>query len=133
MRSQRVLRPRTQSTRSSSNERSTSIERNDMYFPEVNVAARHKDETDYKYEHFYFLFLIKYIFIVLIQNLSYIRSTDDISSGYSSAEPIPGSLSRTASLTNASKLRIARAKKSEVNFFLFSLIIFIIDQSYLLL
>lgn len=51
--------------------------------------------------------------------ISYIRSSDDISSGYGSVDPIPGAaLSRTASLTNASKTRL-KAKKSEVSVFCF--------------
>ncbi|XP_033254679.1 uncharacterized protein LOC108158605 isoform X3 [Drosophila miranda] len=41
-----------------------------------------------------------------------IRSQDDISSGYSSAEPISG-LSRTSSMTNASKGRV-KSKRSEL-------------------
>lgn len=41
-----------------------------------------------------------------------IRSQDDISSGYSSAEPVSG-LSRTSSMTNASKAR-AKSKRNEV-------------------
>jgi hypothetical protein len=45
---------------------------------------------------------------------SNIRSSEDISSGYSSAEPISTGLSRTASLTNATRSRI-RIKKSEDN------------------
>lgn len=42
------------------------------------------------------------------------RSSDDISSGYSSAEPISGGLSRTSSMTNASKTRL-KTKRAEVS------------------
>lgn len=59
----------------------------------------------------------KYIYR-LYTNCSYnIRSTDDISSGYSSAEPVSAplgsGLSRTSSMTNASKAR-AKSKRNEV-------------------
>lgn len=60
-----------------------------------------------------------YIYIYcLYTNCSYnIRSTDDISSGYSSAEPVSAplgsGLSRTSSMTNASKAR-AKSKRNEV-------------------
>ncbi|XP_037820586.1 receptor expression-enhancing protein 4 isoform X1 [Lucilia sericata] len=63
-----------------------------MYFTEVDVAA--KGAGDFNYN---------------------IRSSDDISSGYSSAEPISGGLSRTSSMSNASKSRL-KAKRSEVEF-----------------
>ncbi|KAJ6647356.1 Receptor expression-enhancing protein 4 [Pseudolycoriella hygida] len=87
-RSQRVLRPRTHSTRSSSSGRNV-----DMHFSEVDVIeSRHSR--------------------VAKDDYSCIRSSEDISSGYSSAEPLPGGLSRTASMTNASKIRL-RSKKSE--------------------
>ncbi|XP_043070865.1 uncharacterized protein LOC6559206 isoform X3 [Drosophila grimshawi] len=72
-----------------------------MYFTEVDVtatssAAAGKQAGDFNYN---------------------IRSTDDISSGYSSAEPISvpvggSGLSRTSSMTNASKAR-AKSKRSE--------------------
>lgn len=45
---------------------------------------------------------------------SYIRSSEDISSGYSSAEPMPISLSRTTSLTNTAAIKL-KAKRSEVS------------------
>ncbi|KAM7343255.1 receptor expression enhancing protein A isoform 2-T4 [Cochliomyia hominivorax] len=61
-----------------------------MYFTEVDVGA--KGTGDFNYN---------------------VRSSDDISSGYSSAEPISGSLSRTSSMTNASKSRL-KVKRSEV-------------------
>ncbi|XP_037031003.1 uncharacterized protein LOC119070671 isoform X2 [Bradysia coprophila] len=83
-RSQRVLRPRTHSTRSSSSGRNV-----DMHFSEVDVIDSRPRGAKDDY-----------------------RSTEDISSGYSSAEPLPGGLSRTASMTNASKIRL-RSKKSE--------------------
>lgn len=52
-------------------------------------------------------------------NFSYIRSSEDISSsGYSSAEPMSVGLSRTASMTNATRARI-KARKPEVRFFYF--------------
>lgn len=55
------------------------------------------------------------LYIYQTYNCSYnIRSSDDISSGYSSAEPIAGGLSRTSSMTNASKSRL-KAKRSEVS------------------
>ncbi|XP_046809598.1 uncharacterized protein LOC111686151 isoform X3 [Lucilia cuprina] len=60
-----------------------------MYFTEVDVSA--KGAGDFNYN---------------------IRSSDDISSGYSSAEPISGGLSRTSSMSNASKSRL-KAKRSE--------------------
>ncbi|XP_065367185.1 receptor expression-enhancing protein 1 isoform X2 [Calliphora vicina] len=60
-----------------------------MYFTEVDVAA--KGAGDFNYN---------------------VRSSDDISSGYSSAEPISGGLSRTSSMSNASKSRL-KAKRSE--------------------
>ncbi|KAI8116843.1 Receptor expression-enhancing protein 2 [Lucilia cuprina] len=63
-----------------------------MYFTEVDVSA--KGAGDFNYN---------------------IRSSDDISSGYSSAEPISGGLSRTSSMSNASKSRL-KAKRSEVEF-----------------
>lgn len=48
---------------------------------------------------------------------SYVRSSEDISSsGYSSAEPMSVGLSRTASMTNATRARI-KARKPEVRFF----------------
>lgn len=49
MRSQRVLRPRTQSTRSSSSGRSGGGDV-DMYFSEVDVAARSKDAQSANYK-----------------------------------------------------------------------------------
>lgn len=48
MRQPRVLRPRTQSTRSSSNGRNDV----DMYFSEVDVATKTKDAQNYKYDGF---------------------------------------------------------------------------------
>ncbi|XP_017866883.1 PREDICTED: uncharacterized protein LOC108616296 isoform X3 [Drosophila arizonae] len=70
-----------------------------MYFTEVDVsagsAAAGKNAGDFNYN---------------------IRSTDDISSGYSSAEPINAplgvGLSRTSSMTNASKARV-KSKRNE--------------------
>lgn len=61
---------------------------------------------------------ISSIYYILYTNCSYnIRSTDDISSGYSSAEPVSAplgsGLSRTSSMTNASKAR-AKSKRNEV-------------------
>lgn len=46
---------------------------------------------------------------------SYIRSTEDISSGYSSAEPVSVALSRTASLTNATKAKTKSIRHNEVS------------------
>ncbi|XP_017839049.1 receptor expression-enhancing protein 2 isoform X5 [Drosophila busckii] len=69
-----------------------------MYFTEVDVAGAGKQSGDFNYN---------------------IRSTDDISSGYSSAEPVSAplgnvgvGLSRTSSMTNASKARV-KSKRSE--------------------
>ncbi|XP_023171249.2 uncharacterized protein LOC111599732 isoform X2 [Drosophila hydei] len=70
-----------------------------MYFTEVDVssssAASGKHAGDFNYN---------------------IRSTDDISSGYSSAEPVSAplgtGLSRTSSMTNASKARV-KSKRNE--------------------
>lgn len=45
---------------------------------------------------------------------SYIRSSEDISSGYSSADPMPIALSRTTSLTNTASIKL-KAKRSEVS------------------
>uniref|UniRef100_T1PMW2 TB2/DP1, HVA22 family protein n=1 Tax=Musca domestica TaxID=7370 RepID=T1PMW2_MUSDO len=86
---QRMLRPRlnTPVGRSASGTRHST----GMYFTEVDVTA--KGAGDFNYN---------------------IRSSDDISSGYSSAEPMAGGLSRTSSMTNASKTRL-KAKRSEVN------------------
>ncbi|GAB0099598.1 Receptor expression-enhancing protein [Sergentomyia squamirostris] len=75
---QRVLRPRTQSTRSASGGRNVP----EMYFPEVDVSRASRDGAT---------------------NYNYIRSNEDISSGYSSAEPMPVALSRTASLSHATR------------------------------
>lgn len=44
----------------------------------------------------------------------YIRSSEDISSGYSSTEPVSMALSRTSSLTNSTKHR-PKAKRTEVS------------------
>ncbi|XP_073847387.1 receptor expression enhancing protein A isoform X2 [Musca autumnalis] len=84
---QRMLRPRlnTPVGRSASGTRHST----GMYFTEVDVTS--KGTGDFNYN---------------------IRSSDDISSGYSSAEPIAGGLSRTSSMTNASKTRL-KAKRSE--------------------
>lgn len=45
---------------------------------------------------------------------SYVRSSEDISSGYSSAEPMPIALNRTTSLTNTAAIKI-KAKRNEVS------------------
>lgn len=45
---------------------------------------------------------------------SYIRSSDDISSGYSSTEPVSMALSRTSSLTNATRYR-PKTRRTEVS------------------
>ncbi|XP_068145536.1 uncharacterized protein ReepA isoform X1 [Drosophila tropicalis] len=84
--STRLLRPRNQTPvgRSASGTRHST----GMYFTEVDVTA--KNAGDYNYN---------------------IRSQDDISSGYSSAEPLSG-LSRTSSMTNASKARL-KSKRNE--------------------
>ncbi|ETN66042.1 hypothetical protein AND_002172 [Anopheles darlingi] len=76
-RSQRVLRSK--SSRSSSGNRQM-----DMYFPEVEIAG-----TPYQG--------------AAAPPYNYIRSSDDISSGYSSAEP---GLSRTASMSNTARPRL---------------------------
>ncbi|XP_053684674.1 uncharacterized protein LOC128734476 isoform X2 [Sabethes cyaneus] len=74
-RPQRVLRSK--STRSASGGRHV-----EMYFPEVELAGTpHRNPPPY----------------------NYIRSSDDISSGYSSAEP---GLSRTASMSNTARPRV---------------------------
>ncbi|XP_017078771.1 uncharacterized protein LOC108112911 isoform X1 [Drosophila eugracilis] len=82
----RILRPRNQTPvgRSGSGTRHST----GMYFTEVDVTAKNAGDFNYN-----------------------IRSQDDISSGYSSAEPVSG-LSRTSSMTNASKGR-AKSKRNE--------------------
>nr|NP_001097426.1 receptor expression enhancing protein A, isoform L [Drosophila melanogaster]AAG22198.3 receptor expression enhancing protein A, isoform L [Drosophila melanogaster] len=82
----RLLRPRNQTPvgRSGSGTRHST----GMYFTEVDVTAKNAGDFNYN-----------------------IRSQDDISSGYSSAEPVSG-LSRTSSMTNASKAR-AKSKRNE--------------------
>ncbi|XP_033246487.1 uncharacterized protein LOC117185701 isoform X3 [Drosophila miranda] len=82
----RLLRPRNQTPvgRSASGTRHST----GMYFTEVDVTAKNAGDFNYN-----------------------IRSQDDISSGYSSAEPISG-LSRTSSMTNASKGRV-KSKRNE--------------------
>uniref|UniRef100_A0A1B0A1H0 Receptor expression-enhancing protein n=1 Tax=Glossina pallidipes TaxID=7398 RepID=A0A1B0A1H0_GLOPL len=60
-----------------------------MYFTEVDVTSRAPADFNYN-----------------------IRSSDDISSGYSSTEPVSANLSRTSSMTNASRPR-PRPKRSE--------------------
>ncbi|XP_016998759.2 uncharacterized protein ReepA isoform X2 [Drosophila takahashii] len=83
----RLLRPRNQTPvgRSGSGTRHST----GMYFTEVDVTAKNAGDFNYN-----------------------IRSQDDISSGYSSAEPVSG-LSRTSSMTNASKGR-AKSKRNEL-------------------
>nr|XP_040230664.2 uncharacterized protein LOC120954634 isoform X2 [Anopheles coluzzii]XP_040230665.2 uncharacterized protein LOC120954634 isoform X2 [Anopheles coluzzii] len=76
-RPQRVLRSK--SSRSSSGSRQM-----EMYFPEVEIAAAPYHAT-------------------AAPPYNYIRSSDDISSGYSSAEP---GLSRTASMSNTARPRL---------------------------
>ncbi|XP_075169626.1 uncharacterized protein LOC142241729 isoform X2 [Haematobia irritans] len=85
---QRVLRPRlnTPVGRSASGTRHST----GMYFTEVDVTSKGTGDMNYN-----------------------IRSSDDISSGYSSAEPIAGGLSRTSSMTNASKTRIKAKQRTE--------------------
>ncbi|XP_055706978.1 uncharacterized protein LOC129804027 isoform X3 [Phlebotomus papatasi] len=91
-RTQRVLRPRTQSTRSASGGRNMP----EMYFPEVDVTQASRTTRDGA------------------PNYNYIRSSEDISSGYSSAEPMPVALSRTASLSHATRgATRLRSKRSE--------------------
>ncbi|XP_059607683.1 uncharacterized protein LOC132255604 [Phlebotomus argentipes] len=91
-RNQRVLRPRTQSTRSASGGRNVP----EMYFPEVDVTQASRAARD------------------VPPNYNYIRSSEDISSGYSSAEPMPIALSRTASLSHATRgASRLRSKRSE--------------------
>ncbi|KAH8234164.1 hypothetical protein KR038_002780 [Drosophila bunnanda] len=82
----RLLRPRNQTPvgRSGSGTRHST----GMYFTEVDVSAKNSGDFNYN-----------------------IRSQDDISSGYSSAEPVSG-LSRTSSMTNASKGRV-KSKRNE--------------------
>ncbi|XP_020806721.1 uncharacterized protein LOC110182887 isoform X4 [Drosophila serrata] len=83
----RLLRPRNQTPvgRSGSGTRHST----GMYFTEVDVNAKNAGDFNYN-----------------------IRSQDDISSGYSSAEPVSG-LSRTSSMTNASKGRV-KSKRNEL-------------------
>ncbi|KPU76955.1 LOW QUALITY PROTEIN: uncharacterized protein Dana_GF13556 [Drosophila ananassae] len=83
----RILRPRNQTPvgRSASGTRHST----GMYFTEVDVSSKNTGDFNYN-----------------------IRSQDDISSGYSSAEPVSG-LSRTSSMTNASKAR-AKSKRNEL-------------------
>ncbi|KAL9874311.1 receptor expression-enhancing protein 1 isoform X5 [Glossina fuscipes] len=61
-----------------------------MYFTEVDVTSRAPADFNYN-----------------------IRSSDDISSGYSSTEPVSANLSRTSSMTNASRPRPRTNKRSE--------------------
>uniref|UniRef100_A0A1B0C7S0 Receptor expression-enhancing protein n=1 Tax=Glossina palpalis gambiensis TaxID=67801 RepID=A0A1B0C7S0_9MUSC len=61
-----------------------------MYFTEVDVTSRAPADFNYN-----------------------IRSSDDISSGYSSTEPVSANLSRTSSMTNASRPRPRTSKRSE--------------------
>ncbi|XP_055855652.1 receptor expression-enhancing protein 1 isoform X2 [Episyrphus balteatus] len=83
---QRMLRPRNPVARSASGSRHST----GMYFSEVDVASKTPaDFTSYN-----------------------IRSSEDISSGYSSAEQMSGGLSRTSSMTNANRARF-KAKKAE--------------------
>ncbi|XP_067628200.1 uncharacterized protein ReepA isoform X3 [Eurosta solidaginis] len=85
---QRMLRPRPQAggiARSASGTRHST----GMYFSEVDVV---KGADGYNYN---------------------IRSSEDISSGYSSAEPLSAGLSRTSSMTNASKARLKGARRTE--------------------
>ncbi|XP_055378291.1 uncharacterized protein LOC129610009 [Condylostylus longicornis] len=87
----RGLRPRTQVGRSSS---SGARHSTGMYFSEIDVGAKGPVDT-----------------------LHYnIKSTDDISSGYSSAEPISGGLSRTSSMTSSKGLRFKAKKPEDENF-----------------
>ncbi|XP_026836764.1 uncharacterized protein LOC6547356 isoform X4 [Drosophila erecta] len=83
----RLLRPRNQTPvgRSGSGTRHST----GMYFTEVDVTSKNAGDFNYN-----------------------IRSQDDISSGYSSAEPVSG-LSRTSSMTNASKGRV-KSKRNEL-------------------
>ncbi|XP_037945722.1 receptor expression-enhancing protein 1-like isoform X2 [Teleopsis dalmanni] len=82
----RVLRNRMQASLSRS--ASGSRHSTGMYFTEVDVT---KTNENFNYN---------------------IRSSEDISSGYSSAEPISSGLSRASSMTNASKTRL-RTKRPE--------------------
>ncbi|XP_055908445.1 uncharacterized protein LOC129943189 isoform X2 [Eupeodes corollae] len=83
---QRMLRPRNPVARSASGSRHST----GMYFSEVDVTSKSPaDFTSYN-----------------------IRSSEDISSGYSSAEQMSGGLSRTSSMTNANRARF-KAKKAE--------------------
>ncbi|XP_037946018.1 receptor expression-enhancing protein 1-like isoform X3 [Teleopsis dalmanni] len=84
----RVLRNRMQASLSRS--ASGSRHSTGMYFTEVDVT---KTNENFNYN---------------------IRSSEDISSGYSSAEPISSGLSRASSMTNASKTRL-RTKRPEQN------------------
>ncbi|XP_054088826.1 uncharacterized protein LOC105210370 isoform X3 [Zeugodacus cucurbitae] len=85
---QRMLRPRPQAgiARSASGTRHST----GMYFSEVDVA---KGADGFNYN---------------------IRSSEDISSGYSSAEPVSVGLSRTSSMTNASKTRLKARRTTEI-------------------
>ncbi|XP_037945721.1 receptor expression-enhancing protein 2-like isoform X1 [Teleopsis dalmanni] len=83
----RVLRNRMQASLSRS--ASGSRHSTGMYFTEVDVT---KTNENFNYN---------------------IRSSEDISSGYSSAEPISSGLSRASSMTNASKTRL-RTKRPEI-------------------
>ncbi|XP_036333843.1 receptor expression-enhancing protein 3-B isoform X2 [Rhagoletis pomonella] len=86
---QRMLRPRTQAgiARSASGTRHST----GMYFSEVDVA---KGADGFNYN---------------------IRSSEDISSGYSSAEPVSAALSRTSSMTNATKTRLKARRTENLN------------------
>ncbi|XP_058170548.1 uncharacterized protein LOC131285709 [Anopheles ziemanni] len=86
-RPQRVLRSK--SSRSSSGSRQM-----DMYFPEVEIAG-----TPYHHQ-----------VPTAVPPYNYIRSSDDISSGYSSAEP---GLSRTASMSNTARPRLKSKTREE--------------------
>ncbi|KAL5289110.1 REEP2.2 family protein [Megaselia abdita] len=85
MQSQRVLRPRGQVARSNSGNRHST----GMYFSEVEVTAK------------------------ALEGSYNVRSSEDISSGYSSAEPVSGALSRTSSMTGATRARTKAKRTNE--------------------
>lgn len=114
------LRPRTQSTRSASTGsgsvtapiRTSNV---DMYFQEVDVG---KTSTGHHHRSGTTPIIGSHSTGTSGSvgiDYNYIRSSEDISSGYSSAEPLSTGLSRTASLTNT-RARSVRGKKSEVRY-----------------
>lgn len=75
-----------------------------------------------KYSLFNINFNKHYQFVYQPTNHPYfsynVRSSEDISSGYSSAEPVSVALSRTTSMTGATRARTKSRRAAEVSIFL---------------